>query len=162
MSGNQFCSHGGSLEFSCTSYIHTQLCFPSEPISNRFSQRFYQEFTPNHNSQHPTKTYSIYFSLGDSPTLSPCLDPPQILPKGTCSFNRPRCSSLNRINASTELLVMNFFFWLSPLFLHVNITTTISPKGYIGIPIAQYSPPPHPSHPLPLKQCLNTHEPICQ
>ena len=98
----------------------------------------------------------------DSPTLSPCLDPPQILPKGTYSFNRPRCSSLNRIKASIELLVTNFFFWLSPLFLHVNITTTISPKGYIGIPIAQYSPPPHPSHPLPLKQGLNTHEPICQ
>ena len=52
--------------------------------------------------------------------IAPLFPPHSILPhshhKGTCSFNRPRLTSLNRIRTSTELLVKNFFFQLLTLF----------------------------------------------
>ena len=46
---------------------------------------------------------------------------------GTCSFNIPQCSSLNKIRVSTVSFIKNFFFWWSPLFAHVNLPTTILP-----------------------------------
>ena len=36
--------------------------------------------------------------------------------KGTSSFNKPQCSSLNKIKVSKELFIKNFFFWTSPIF----------------------------------------------
>ena len=48
-------------------------------------------------------------SFGDSSIFSPTL----ATPKGTCSFNRPWCSSLTGIRASTGLFIKTLFFWWS-------------------------------------------------
>ena len=52
---------------SCSSYPHTELSFPSEPISNRFPHRHYQKLPPNHNSS-PTTTIPLspHFHLSGS------------------------------------------------------------------------------------------------
>ena len=48
--------------------LHIQLCFPSEPILNRFLQRLYQELPLNHNIA-PIRTYYVVSSIIDSTTL---------------------------------------------------------------------------------------------
>ena len=50
--------------------------------------------------------------------------------KGTCNFNRPWCSSLNGIRASTELFINNFFNG-HPIFPHLNFPATIPSKRYM-------------------------------
>ena len=93
---------------SCPSYLHTQLCFPSEPIFNRFPQRHYRELPSNHNSL-LTRTCSTIPSFGNSPTLPPHSILPHSHLRGTYSFKRAQCSSLKGIRVSTELLEKNFF-----------------------------------------------------
>ena len=123
------------LSCPCLSYLHTKPYLPSKPILNRLPQWHYQELPPNQNSP-LTKTCSIIPSLGDSPTLSLSLNHTHSHPKGNWSLNRPWCPSLNRIRASTELLVKNFFFRLSPqIKVHCNsnspapFSTTSTPRN---------------------------------
>ena len=60
---------GAPWPSSCSpSYTHTWLCFSSEPISNRFLHRDYQELPSSKNSP-PARTCSTIFTL--SPWLLP-------------------------------------------------------------------------------------------
>ena len=106
---------------------------------------FHRDITKNY---HPTTTVHQEEPSPPSPLLeiAPLFPSHSILPrshpKGTCSFNRPRCSSLNGIKASTELLVKNFFFRLSPLFSSCEPPNYNPPKRYITITITLHPPPP--------------------
>ena len=95
------------------SYLHRQLCLPSEPILKKFPQQHYQELPLNHNSP-PTRTCSIV------PFLS-----------------RLWCSSLNRIRGSTGLLVKNFFFWFSPQIKVYCDSNSPSPSSTSPLPWKQ-------------------------
>ena len=54
------------LSSSCPSYLHTQLHFTREPISNRFPHRCYQQILPSHNSP-PTGTSLLPLKRYKSP-----------------------------------------------------------------------------------------------
>ena len=62
----------GAPRLSCLypSYLHSQLCLPSEPILQKFPQWHYQELPLNHKSP-PTRTYSIVPFHGDSSNSPP-------------------------------------------------------------------------------------------
>ena len=95
--GSPFCSHEGYLAFCpCPSY-----CFPSVPIPSRFPQGTAKNYHPTTTGlqQEPTPQSPL---LEIAPPFPPHSILPQSYPKGTCSFNRPQCSSLNRIRASVE------------------------------------------------------------
>ena len=147
MGGSPFFSHGSSRP-SCAyhSYLHSQICLPSESILNRFKQWHYQELLLNHKGP-PTRTCSIVPLLEIVQIFPPHSILPNSHPKGICSFSRPWCSPLNRIRASTGILVENFFFWFSP---------------QIKVYWDSNSPTPSSTSSLLWKQSQETHEPFCQ
>ena len=112
---------------------------------------------------HPTTTVIQQepAATRDSPTFPPHSILPHSHPKGTCSFDRHWCYSLNKIRAFTELLVKTSSVDCHLFFPHVNHPTTIPPKKYIAFLMVPYSPLP-PQLPASRKKGQETHESICQ
>ena len=77
-------------------------------------------------------------------------------PKGTCSFNRPWCSSLNGNRASITLFIKNFFLRWSPHFFTFELPNYNPHKKVHAMAMA-----PHPC-PTPRRQVHETDEPCHQ
>ena len=135
-----------------------------EPNNLMFLKTYNTEFDDNivafitTKNHHPTTTVHQREPAPPSPLLeiahpTPLTRSPPLHshPKGTYSFNRLRCSSLNRIRSSTELLVKNFFFQWSPLFSTCEPSNYNRPKKVYPIPIVLHPPPfpPPPQHSPP-------------
>ena len=120
--------------------------FPVSPFLTNFhsatSKNYYS--TTTFHQQEPVP-YSPLLEIPPSFPLHSTL--PHSHLKGTCSFNRPSCFSLNRIRALTGLLVKNFLFWFSPE-IKVHCDSNSSTPSYTS--------------PLPWKQGQETHKPSCQ
>ena len=144
----------------CPSHLHTQLCFPSEPIFNRFPQRHYQELPPNHNSP-LTRTCFTVPSFGDSPHSSPLTrSSPTSTPKELAVSRDPDVPHYTEFGVQQNYLQRISSFDCHLFFQHVNLPTTISPiKVHCNFnsPKSSSTPPP----PFQ-KQSQETHEPICQ
>ena len=81
---------------------------------------------------------------------------PHTYPKGTCSFNKPQCSSLNKIRSSTELFIKNFFLLWSPHFSGFEL------PNYNPLKKVHATSTTHCPLPPPPIQVQETHEPNCQ
>ena len=70
-------------------------------------------------------------------------------PKGTCSFNRPWCSFLNWIRASTRFICKEFLFFMVTWFFRIWTPKNSPPKSMCNFNGLL----------RPLKQVQQTHEP---